>query len=148
LGIFRVYQNDKEGNEAIVNAIKNVPLWKTLFDNYPSKGKDLPTDTFWMDLRRIVGEDKLPPEEAKTKAEIVRKAYFEDIKYYKPEIEAKKGETGMESGKIDTSKASSLAVDRQANIVADLMNKGAFDIAKNFIDFIKSKKKESPEKED
>jgi hypothetical protein len=31
--------------------------------------------------------------------------------------------------------------------VADLMKEGAYDIAKNFIDFIKSKKKESPEKE-
>ena len=37
-----------------------------------------PKDTLWMDLRRIVGEDKLPPEEAKNKARIIRKAYFED----------------------------------------------------------------------
>jgi len=33
------------------------------------------------------------------------------------------------------------SVDRQANIVADLMKEGAYDIAKNFIDFIKSKKR-------
>jgi hypothetical protein len=33
-----------------------------------------------MDLRQIVGEDKLSPEDAKTKAELARKAYFEDLK--------------------------------------------------------------------
>jgi len=141
-------KDDEEGNKAIVETIKNVPLWKKLFDTYTSKGEDLPTDTFWMDLRRIVGEDKLPPEEAKTTAKIVRKAYFEDLKYYRPEIEAKKGETGMESRNIDTSKATSPSIDRQANIVADLMKEGAYDIAKTFIDFIKQKKKQDEPSEE
>ncbi len=133
-------KNDVEGNDAIVETIKNVPLWRTLFDNYTAKGEDLPTDTFWMDLRRIVGEDKLPPEEAKNEAKIVRKAYFEDLRYFKRDIKPEKEEEEMETGKIDTSTATSLSVDRQANIVADLMKEGAYDIAKNFIDFIKQKK--------
>jgi len=140
-------QSDKEGNDAIVEAIKNVPLWKRLFDNYTAKDEDLPIDTFWMDLRQIVGEDNLPPEEAENKAKIVRKAYFEDLRYFKRDIKPKKEDDKMETGKIDSSKANSPTLDRQANIVADLMKEGAYDIAKNFIDFIKSKKKESPEKE-
>jgi len=140
-------QSDKEGNDAIVEAIKNVPLWKRLFDNYTAKDEDLPIDTFWMDLRQIVGEDNLPPEEAENKAKIVRKAYFEDLRYFKRDIKPEKEDDKMETGKIDISKANSPTVDRQANIVADLMKEGAYDIAKNFIDFIKSKKKESPEKE-
>jgi len=51
-----------------------------------------------------------------------------------------KEEDEMETGKIDTSTATSPSVDRQANIVADLMKEGAYDIAKSFIDFIKQKK--------
>ena len=142
-------ENDKEANDAIVDAIKNVPLWKKLFDDYIAKREDLPTDTFWMDLRRIVGEDKLPPEEAKIKAEIVRNAYFEDLKYFKPEFEPTGEEDKLESGKIDTSTAISSSIDRQSSIVSNLMKEGAYDIAKNFIDFIKQKKEkeETPEEE-
>ena len=142
-------KNEKEGNDAIVEAITNIRIWKTLFDNFTAKGEDLPIDTFWMDLRRIVGEDKLPPEEAKNKAKIVRKAYFEDMRYFKPEFKPKEEETEMESRKIDKSTAISTPVDRQANIVANLMKEGAFDIAKNFIDFVKQKKEkeETPEEE-
>lgn len=132
--------NDKEANDAIVETIKNVPLWKTLFDNYTDKGEDLPTDTLWMNLRRIVGEDKLPPEEAKKKAKIVRKAYLGDLRYFKRDFKPKKEEDELETGKVDTSTAISKSDDRQANIVANLMKEGAYDIAKNFIDFIKQKK--------
>lgn len=140
-------QSDKEGNDAIVEAIKNVPLWKRLFDNYTDKDEDFPIDTFWMDLRHIVGEDKLPPEEAKNKAKIVRNAYFEDLRYFKRDIKPEKEDDEMETGKIDTSVATTPSIDRQANILADLIKEGAYDIAKNFIDFIKSKKKEPADKE-
>ena len=142
-------ENDKEANDAIVKTIKNVPLWETLFDNYTDKGEDLPTSTFWMKLRRIVGEDKLPPEEAKKKAKIVRKAYLEDLRYFKPEFRREKEGGELGTGKTDTSTAISTSADRQANIVANLMKEGAFDIAKNFIDFIKQKKEkeEAPKEE-
>lgn len=141
-------KTDKEANDAIIGAIKNVPLWKILFENYTAKSEDLPTDTFWMDLQRIVGEDKLPPEEAKKTAKKVRKAYFEDLKYFKLEIKPEKGEDEMQTGKIDTSTAISASADRRAGIVANLMKEGAYDIAKDFIDFIKEKgEKEEPKEE-
>lgn len=76
-------------------------MWKTFFDTFTEKGKDLPTDTLWMNLRQIVGEDKLPPEAAKIKAKILRKAYFEDIKYYKPEFKPKKEEDELEPDKVN-----------------------------------------------
>lgn len=94
-------ENEEELMGAIVEAVRKIPLWKIFFDKFTAKGKDLPTDTFWMDLRRIVGEDKLPPEEAKNKAEILRKAYFEDLKYYKPESKPKKEEDELEADKVD-----------------------------------------------
>jgi hypothetical protein len=98
-------ENEEELMNAIVEAVRKVPLWKMFFDTFTAKGADLPTDTLWMNLRRIVGEDKLPPEEAKNKANILRKAYFEDLKYYKLEFKPKKEEKKMDAGKIDTSKA-------------------------------------------
>jgi hypothetical protein len=98
-------QNEEELMKTIVEAVKKIPLWKWLFDTFTSKGKDIPTDTLWMDLRQLVGEDKLPPEDAKSKAELVRKAYFEDLKYYKPEFKPKKEEDKMGTEKFDTSTA-------------------------------------------
>ena len=87
--------------DAIVEAIRRVPLWKIFFDDFTAKGNDLPTDTLWMNLRRIVGEDELPPEEAKNKAKIIRKAYSEDLKYYKPEFKRGKEGDALEPDKID-----------------------------------------------
>jgi hypothetical protein len=139
-------KNEKEAMDAIVEAIKNIPLWRALFDTFTANGKDLPTDTFWMDLRRIVGEDKLPPEESQNKAEIVRKAYLEDIRYYKPVIEAKMEakmvSTPTQPTRIDKSvptPAEATPLDEQASIVSGLIKQGAYDIAKQFIDFIKAK---------
>jgi hypothetical protein len=45
---------------------------------------------------------------------------------------------------INKSTATS-SMDRQANIVQNLIKEGAFDIAKDFIDFIKAKKEEKAE---
>ena len=141
-------KNDREGNDAIIETIRNIPLWKIFFDKFTAKREDLPIDTFWMDLQRIVGEDKLPPEEAKNKAKIVRKAYYEDIKYFRPEFKPEEEDDELKAGKIDTSTAISTSVERQANIVQNLMKEGAYDIAKNFIDFVKQKKeKETTPKE-
>jgi len=102
LGKRLTYPEDEEKlMKAIVEAVKNIPLWKIFFDTFTAKGEDLPKDTLWMNLRQIVGEDKLPPEEAKNKAKILRKAYFEDIKYYKPEFKPKKEEDEMKADKVD-----------------------------------------------
>lgn len=136
-------KNEKEGNDAIAEAIKNVPLWRRLFDDYTAKGEDLPTDTFWMDLRRIVGEGKLPPEEAKNKAKIVRKAYFEDLKYYKPEFKPEEEEDELKAGKIDTSTAipPTTPADKYASVLKVLIEENAFNIAKDFINHIEAKSK-------
>lgn len=61
-------------------------------------------------------------------------------------MEPKGGESGMGTGsEIDTSGAISTSAERQASIVQNLMKEGAYDIAKQFIDFVKSKKKEKAE---
>lgn len=76
--------NAKELNEGLIEAVTNIPLWKELYEKYTKVGKELPSSDFWLDLRQIC---RVSPEEAKNKAEIVRKAYLEDIK----DIESPKG---------------------------------------------------------
>lgn len=68
--------NPKELKEGIAEAVQNIPLWKELYEKYTKIGKDLPTSDFWISLRQIC---RISPEEAKNKAEMVRKAYLEDI---------------------------------------------------------------------
>ena len=128
-------KNEKESNDAILEAIKNIPLWTILFDTFTVKGVDLPTDTFWMNLRQIVGEDKLPPEEAKKTAKIVRKAYFEDVKYYKRDLDVKKERDKMNGGKIDISIST---IDIQAGHFSQTIpwTEEGVKLAKGFIDLL------------
>ncbi|MDV3244427.1 MAG: hypothetical protein LYZ66_04535 [Nitrososphaerales archaeon] len=70
-------QGTEEENEGYIEAVTNVPLWKELYEKYTRSSSDLPDADFWLILRQITG---VTPEEAKTKAETVRKAYLEDIR--------------------------------------------------------------------
>lgn len=137
--------NQKEEQEGLIEAISEIELWKLIYDKYTKKGLTLPSD-FWTDIRVWTG---LPPEQAKTEAENVKKLYLEEIKYIKPEKEAEKMSGKETGGKIDTSKAISTNLEEQADLVSGLIKSGAYDIAKQFIDFIKAKesKKEEPKKE-
>jgi hypothetical protein len=93
--------NTKEEQEGLIQAIMNIELWKLIYEKYTKKGLTLPSD-FWTDIREWTG---LPPEEAKKAAEIVRKAYLEDIKYIKPEIGLEKEAEVMETEKSGISTA-------------------------------------------
>jgi hypothetical protein len=93
-------------------------------------------------LQTITGVSHL---EAQKHADFVRKAYLDDISHIKPEKEEKNLEGQKSTGKIDTSTAISTSEERQAGIVEGLMKEGAYDIAKQFIDFVKAKKKEKAE---
>jgi len=138
------YPDDvSEEQDGLINAISNIELWKLIYEKYTKKGLTLPSD-FWTDIRVWT---EIPPEEAQKSAEILRKAYLEDIKYIKPEFELKKEEVKLERKKVDISEAISLSpLDEQAKLVGGLIKFGAYDIAKQFIDFIKEKesKKEEP----
>jgi hypothetical protein len=85
--IAQIPPNPKELQEGLVEAISNIPLWKELYQKYTKVGKDLPTSDFWLDLRQMC---QVSPEEAQNKAEMVRKAYLEDI----TGITSKGGDTG------------------------------------------------------
>jgi len=102
-----------------------------------------------MDLRRIVGEDKLAPEEAKNKAEIVKKAYLEDIKYYRPDKKLDlEGNEKME-GKIDGSLSIISIQAGQFNQTIPWTKEG-INYAKGFLDLLATQiitKEEKPKKE-
>lgn len=134
-------QNDEELSDAIIKVISRIPLWKYFFDNFTAKGEDLPTDTLWMDLRQIIGEDKLPPEDAKIKASLVRKAYLDDIKYYRPVKKEIQGGSKVDPDIVDTSVTTTSPKLGEADLVKGLIQHGAFEVAKIFIDFIAGKTK-------
>lgn len=69
-----------EANEGMIEAITSIPLWRELYQKFTKNGKELPTDEFWLELRQICG---VTPEDAKNKADSVKKAYLEDIRLIK-----------------------------------------------------------------
>lgn len=135
--------SEEERNDALKEAILNIPLWKEFYTRW---GVNLPSSNFWVELTKIAG---LEAPDAKRLEEIVRNAYLDDIRYLK--VEKKPEEEGIEmvsEAKVDMSKAISrdvAAVEEQAEIVKGLIKYGAFDIAKEFIDFLKTKKEEKSE---
>lgn len=91
---------EKIKNEALKEAILNIPLWKQFYSKWGAK---LPTSDFWVDLGKITG---LEAPDARKVEEIVRKAYLDDIQYLKAEKEPDNGGLDMEpSDQIDTAKA-------------------------------------------
>jgi hypothetical protein len=130
-------KNDEELMGAIVDAVTRVPLWKYFFDSFTAKGEDLPTDTLWMDLRQIVGEDKLSPEDAKSKAELARKAYFEDLKYYKADFKPQKEGTKLTPEKVDILTSIPEGVLGRVTVkdagFIDVKDKSTYEIAKAYL---------------
>ena len=133
-------ETEEETSAAYKEALLNIPLWKELYSKF---GKTLPTSNFWAQLGKIAG---LEAPDAQKAEEIVRKAYLDDFQYVQEEKKPKTGDKGMEGqDKIDKDAATSDSVERQAYIVQNLIKEGAYDIAKEFIDFIKTKKEEKSE---
>lgn len=75
--IAQIPPNSQELNAGLTEAVTSIPLWKELYEKYTEVGEDLPSSDFWLVLREIC---QISPEEAQNKAEMVRKAYLEDIK--------------------------------------------------------------------
>lgn len=70
--------SEEERNEALKEAIMNIPLWKEFHRRW---GRQLPTVDFWVDLAKITG---LEAPDAQRIEENVRGAYLADIRYLKP----------------------------------------------------------------
>jgi hypothetical protein len=126
--------NTKEEQEGLIQAISNIELWKLIYEKYTKKGLTLPSD-FWTDIREWTG---LPPEEAKNAAEIVRKAYLEDIKYIKPEFEPEKEVVAMGGvEKIDISVAIPEGVVGRVMLkdagYIDVKDKHTYELAKAYL---------------
>lgn len=81
--------SDKERNNALKQALLNVPLWKEFYSRF---SKSLPTSDFWVELTKITG---LEAPEAKRAEENVRNAYLADFQYLKEEKEPENGGKGM-----------------------------------------------------
>lgn len=135
-------ENQQEQNEGLIEAITNVELWKLIYEKYTAKGLELPSD-FWTDIRVWTG---LPPEEAKNKAEIVKKAYLEDIKYIRPIIKPET-EASIMTQTEPTAKVSEfmLTPDIPAQLITSdygnikIRNIETIEIARKLLDLIEAK---------
>jgi hypothetical protein len=96
-----------------------------------------------MDLRQIIGEDKLLPEKAKIVADFVRKAYFVDIKYYKPVKREIGGKPDMGMNKNNTSIAIINIQVGQFNQTIPFTSEG-IELAKGFLELLKKQIKNLP----
>ena len=121
----------EQKQEAINEAILNVPLWKDLHERF---GVEVPDSNFWLQLQRITGLSHL---EAQKHADFVRKAYLDDIGHIKLEKEAIEvtGEKG--TGEFDISKAISEGVlgrviVKDAGFI-DVKDKTTYQIAKAYL---------------
>ncbi|HEV2226753.1 MAG TPA: hypothetical protein VGR56_08125 [Nitrososphaerales archaeon] len=83
-------QGTDEENQGYIEAVSNIPLWKELYEKYTKVNASLPADDFWIILRQITG---VTPEEAKTSAETVKKAYLDDARLIRAPKQAEKMET-------------------------------------------------------
>jgi hypothetical protein len=91
LGKKVTYGHEDEKREAFEKIIKNIPLWGIFFDKY---GVSIKEDNFWVDLAKITGLER---PESQNKAEWVRKAYLDDVRYYKPVEKAQESGLGQEN---------------------------------------------------
>ncbi len=67
--------NEEARDEAIRQAILNIPLWAELYRKF---GVNLPRENFWVDLKQITG---LEAPESQKLADMVRNYYIDDTKY-------------------------------------------------------------------
>jgi len=71
------FGQDVEQNEALLEIVRNIDLWRELLDRYDVNIKK---ENFWAILAQITGAERLI---AKKKADSVRKAYLEAVEYIK-----------------------------------------------------------------
>lgn len=136
-----LYGTEREKQESLLDAFKSIPLWFKLFEKF---GVELPSDNFWVHLRNITGSS---PKDAQDKANYVREAYAKDTSVIN-EIQIL-GERIMDRepkiGKPKNLEQKSFAteISGEEEIATALLKAGAFDLAKQYIDFLQEKRKTS-----
>lgn len=132
--------NDKF--EAVRDAITSIPLWRAFYEKYTSKNVELPDMDFWVDLQEIAD---LVPDDAKKASKTIRNDYLDDIQYLKSLEGTKSGGFHTdEQDQINKNQARprDMIEDEPAELVKGLVKQGAYNIAKDFIDFLSKKDKE------
>jgi len=139
----------EEEMDGLAEAMSKVELWKLFYEKYTAKGLDLPSD-LWTDIREWTG---LAPDEAKKSAEIVRKCYLDDIKYFKlakrPEAEEVGLTAPMAPQKIDITRAIPSDVLGELTTrdygILKIRDAGTIEIARKLLELLEAKLKEKEE---
>ncbi len=149
-----LYGLEDERKQAMLEAFLSIPLYKTLYDRYRTS---LPSQNFWHDLQRITGCD---PKEAQEKEGIIRRYFAKDSLIFEGAGEQRltisRGPPSTEDDAptdSDIRRTDALANTKEeaartqeGTVLAILVKEGAFDIAKNYIDFLKQRKIADPDR--
>jgi len=132
--------SEEEKTEAIAQVMENVELFKKIFERL---GQTMPSDSFWVDLVEITGEDR---SVAQKDAIRIRNLYMDGYRFLtsarKAEIRSKSIETKTELAKAEIPSIPSDALfelrtkDYGTLIVKD---EESIEVARNLIDIIERK---------
>lgn len=110
LAVRATFGTPEEITSALDSALKNVPLWKMIFEKW---GKSIPAETFYIDLALMAGVER---SESKSQADKVRKLYMDEEKYL---LTVKATSEKPDSKKDDTGKDSEGARDRSKEVMPE-----------------------------
>ncbi|MEM0134687.1 MAG: hypothetical protein QXU18_05585 [Thermoplasmatales archaeon] len=136
-----LYGTEMEKQKSLLDAFKSIPLWLKLYEKF---GKELPSDNFWIQLRNITGSS---PKDAQDKTNYIREAYAKDTSVIN-EIQIHNERIMESKSKIERNtnleqKSFTTEVSGEEDIATALLKAGAFDLAKQYIDFLQEKRKNS-----
>lgn len=137
--------NEEEKMMALEVAIRSIELWDLLFNKF---GASLPEHNFWVDLKQITGAES---PEAQTKANLIRKAYLDDVGLLKMGELSKNPVSsdvtylgGLESTPAQTSGGSIgyIGFPEYSKSPIEIKDEVSYNIAKQILDAIGKKLKE------
>lgn len=122
--------NEQERNEAAKQAVLNISLWSEFYSRWQGV---LPDGNFWADLASIAGLDA---PEAQKVAEVVRKAYLDDVSHFRPETTMPENAPRASIqvnvlGRLETAEYGTLTI----------RDEGSISVARSILDLIERKLK-------
>ena len=132
-----LYGKEEDKNQALREAFLSIPLWNKLFEKY---GKSLPQNDFWAHIKEITG---CSPKEAQDKEAYIKEAFARDASVISDlDIQNIVNMESEQRFKTREEPRQNFAVKEKGEdeIATELLKAGAYDLAKQYIDFLQKKR--------
>lgn len=132
-----LYGKEEDKNQALREAFLSIPLWNKLFEKY---GKSLPQSDFWAHIKEITG---CSPKEAQDKEAYIKEAFAKDASVIS-DLDILNS-VNMESEqrfktREEPRQTSAVKEKGEEEIATELLKAGAYELAKQYIDFLQKKR--------